>query len=142
MTPERQVGLVRVRQDDEVRRNSRKPHPLRIVDRGAQLGDGQRLRQLLEVAEPVAPQDEVRLAHVAKLERNRDLRHRRAERLVDSDATFRLLHRPRHLLAHATQGRQLDRRTERRVRRVLAGQHLIQQAPERLPEVGPCRRPR
>ena len=140
--PEREIRLVRVHQDDEVRGSVRQPHAPGLIQRFPQLRDGQRPGQPLEAAEPVAAEDEVRLTHLAESQGHGDLRHRRTERLLDGDASLLLLNRARHLLVHAAQHRRPDRRTKVRVRRVLAGAHLIEQALERTPQIRPRRRPR
>ena len=140
--PEREIGLVRVDQDDQVRGGFRKAHARRLVDRLAELRDGQRLGQPLEVAEPVAAEDEMGLSHLAEPQRDGDLRHRRAERLVDGDASFLLLHGPRQLLVDTAQRGDPGWRAEVRVRRVLTGAHLIEQAPESVSQVRRRGRPR
>ena len=78
MPPEREVRLVGVDEDREILCRLRETHPLRLVDRLAELSNGERLAEPVEVAEPVLAEDEVRLPHLPKPERDGDLANQRA----------------------------------------------------------------
>ena len=92
MPLEREIGLIRIDEDDEVGGGRRQPHAPWLVHGLAEPADGERLVQPLEIAEPVPSDHEVGLAHLAEPQGDGEMRHRRAKRLVDGDASLRLLH--------------------------------------------------